>query len=176
MQINWVRKEIPACENQALKVSKFQNEFMKSWFLPKYEPNIVRISALNCATLQGRNPYNFWFIFWENRWLYKFILKLTDLYDIFSSSKGSADDSQKGSVPKTIVEPSQAPSSNKADGSSPPLLSTGAKAKRPKTSGGAAGVGASVKRTTSEMKNDLAPKTKQVGLTGRKLSRDRKKI
>ena len=98
-------------------------------------------------------------------------------YDIFSSSKGSADDSQKGSVPKTIVEPSQAPSSKKADGSSPPLHSTGAKAKRPKTSGGgAAGVGASVKRTTSEMKNDLAPKTKQAGLTGRKLSRDRKKI
>ena len=28
-----------------LKVSKFQNEFMKSSFLPKYEPNIVRISA-----------------------------------------------------------------------------------------------------------------------------------
>ena len=36
-----------------LKVSKFQNEFMKSSFLPKYEPNIVRISALNCATLQA---------------------------------------------------------------------------------------------------------------------------
>ena len=29
-----------------LKVSKFQNEFMKSLFLPKYEPKIVRISAL----------------------------------------------------------------------------------------------------------------------------------
>ena len=29
-----------------LKVSKSQNEFMKSSFLPKYEPNIVRISAL----------------------------------------------------------------------------------------------------------------------------------
>ena len=108
----------------------------------------------------------------------KFAKNINCFYDIFSSSKGSADDSQKGSVPKTIVEPSQAPSSKKADGSSPPLLSTGAKAKRPKTSGGggAAGVGASVKRTTSEMKNDLAPKTKQVGLTGRKLSRDRKKI
>ena len=39
-----------------LKVSKFQNEFMKSSFLPKYEPNIVRISTLYCATLQGRNP------------------------------------------------------------------------------------------------------------------------
>ena len=37
-----------------LKVSKFQNEFMKSSFLPKYEPNIVRISALNCATLYYR--------------------------------------------------------------------------------------------------------------------------
>ena len=29
-----------------LKVSKFQNEFMKSSFLPKYERNIVRISTL----------------------------------------------------------------------------------------------------------------------------------
>ena len=48
-----------------LKVSKFQNEFMKSTFLPKYEQNIVRISDLYCATLQGRNPYNFSFIFWE---------------------------------------------------------------------------------------------------------------
>ena len=34
--------------NFALKVSKFQNEFMKSSFLPKYEPKIVRISARYC--------------------------------------------------------------------------------------------------------------------------------
>ena len=39
-----------------LKVSKFQNEFIKSSFLPKYEQKIVRISAL---TTQGRNPDNF---------------------------------------------------------------------------------------------------------------------
>ena len=38
-----------------LKVSKFQNEFMKSSFLPKYEQKIVKISAL---TTQGRNPDN----------------------------------------------------------------------------------------------------------------------
>ena len=50
-----------------LKVSKFQNEFMKSSFLQKYEPKIVRISALYYATL---HPYNIWFIF---------ILKFTDL-------------------------------------------------------------------------------------------------
>ena len=52
-----------------LKVSKFQNEFMKSSFVPKYDSNIERISALYCATLQlqGRNPYNFWFIFCEKR-------------------------------------------------------------------------------------------------------------
>ena len=37
-------------------LSKFQNEFMKSPLLPKYEPNIVRISDLYCAALQGRNP------------------------------------------------------------------------------------------------------------------------
>ena len=30
-----------------LKVSKFQNEYMKSSFLPKYEPKIVRTSTLN---------------------------------------------------------------------------------------------------------------------------------
>ena len=36
---------------RTLKVNKFQNEFMKSSFLPKYEPKIVRIS----------------FIFWEKR-------------------------------------------------------------------------------------------------------------
>ena len=29
-----------------IKVSTFQNEFMKLSFLPKYEPNIVRIAAL----------------------------------------------------------------------------------------------------------------------------------
>ena len=63
-----------------IKVSTFQNEFLKSLFLRKYEPNIVRISALYCTTLQGRNPYNFWFIFWEKRWLHKFILKFTDPY------------------------------------------------------------------------------------------------
>ena len=51
--------------NRGLKVRKFQNEFIKSSFLPKYEPNIVRISVLYCAILQVRNPYKFWFIFWE---------------------------------------------------------------------------------------------------------------
>ena len=49
-----------------LKVSKFQNEFIKSSFLPKYEPNIVRISALYCAKLHGRNPYNFGSYFGKN--------------------------------------------------------------------------------------------------------------
>ena len=61
-----------------LKVSKFQNEFLKSSLLPKYEPNIVRISSLYCA-IQGRNPYNFSFIFWKKWWLHKFILIFTDI-------------------------------------------------------------------------------------------------
>jgi hypothetical protein len=33
-------------ESTFIKVSKFQNEFVKSSFLPKYERKIVRISAL----------------------------------------------------------------------------------------------------------------------------------
>ena len=58
-----------------LKVRQFQNEFMKSSVLPKYEQKIVKISAL---TTQGRNPDIFLFVFWEKRWLHKFILKLSD--------------------------------------------------------------------------------------------------
>ena len=50
---------------------------MKSSLLPKYEQKIVKISAL---TTQGRNPDNFSFVFWEKRWLHKFVLKLSDLY------------------------------------------------------------------------------------------------
>ena len=69
-----------------IKDSKFQNEFMKSSFLPKYEPNIVRSFPQYCATLHGRNPYNFWFIFefFENRCFHEFILKFTDLYQVLS--------------------------------------------------------------------------------------------
>ena len=48
----------------SVKVSYFQNEFMKTSFLPKYEQKIVRISAL-CS--EGRNPDNFLFVFWEKR-------------------------------------------------------------------------------------------------------------
>ena len=59
-----------------VKVIYFQSEFMKSSFLPKYKRKIVRISA---PTTQGRNPDNFFFVFWEKRWLHQFILKLTDL-------------------------------------------------------------------------------------------------
>ena len=43
---------------------------------PKIRIKIVKISAL---TTQGRNPDNFSFVFWEKRWLHKFILKQTDL-------------------------------------------------------------------------------------------------
>ena len=51
-------------KSNVLKVSKFQNDFLKSSFLPKYERKIVKISAL---TTQGRNPDNFSFVFWEKR-------------------------------------------------------------------------------------------------------------
>ena len=53
---------------QQLKVNQFQNELMKSSFLPKYEQKIVKISAL---TTQGRNL--------DKRGLHKFILRLTNL-------------------------------------------------------------------------------------------------
>ena len=38
--------------SKRLKVSKFQNEVMKSSFLPKYEPKIVRIPAQPCSVSQ----------------------------------------------------------------------------------------------------------------------------
>ena len=48
-----------------LKVIKFQNEFMKSSFLPKYERKIVRISALHITHYMAAD--NFLFMFWEKR-------------------------------------------------------------------------------------------------------------
>ena len=54
--------------DNVFKVRQFQNEFMKSSFLPKYKQKIVKISAF---TTQGRNPDNFLFVFWEKRWLNK---------------------------------------------------------------------------------------------------------
>ena len=36
-----------------VKVSKFQNEFMMSSYLPKNKQNFLRISALLCGTIQG---------------------------------------------------------------------------------------------------------------------------
>ena len=50
--------------NSILKVSKFQNDFMKSSFLPKYEQKILMISAL-CS--EGRKHDKFSFIFWEKQ-------------------------------------------------------------------------------------------------------------
>ena len=52
--VNWglkkwgiiLESKVPPNLNMILKVIKFQNEFMKSLFLPKYEQKIVRISAL----------------------------------------------------------------------------------------------------------------------------------
>ena len=49
---------------------------MNSSFLQKYKQKIIRISAF---CIEGRNLDNFLFVFWEKRWLYKFILKFTDL-------------------------------------------------------------------------------------------------
>ena len=49
-----------------LKFSKFQNDFMKSLSLPKYERKIVR-NYPPVYTIQGRNPDNLSFIFWEKR-------------------------------------------------------------------------------------------------------------
>ena len=42
----WFLRSYTYTFNRVIKVSKFKNEFMKSSFLPKYEPKIVRISAL----------------------------------------------------------------------------------------------------------------------------------
>ena len=39
--------------DRGVKVRKFQNGFMKSSFLPKYEPKIIRISSLQYDTVQG---------------------------------------------------------------------------------------------------------------------------
>ena len=86
------------------RLSQNMNQMLKGFLLctvPHYSTE-VRFASLfsskstgkeTCKThlcLQGRNPYNFWFIFWEKRWLHKFILKFTDLYHtIFNQVKST---------------------------------------------------------------------------------------
>ena len=53
---------------------------------------------------EGRNPDNFSFIFWEKRWLHKFILKFTDLYlSLFFRKSISAFLSLKPKVFKLLI-------------------------------------------------------------------------
>ena len=54
---------------QSLKVSKNQNDFMKTSFLSKTNEIIVRISA-HYIIAQGRNPDNYFVGFWEKRCLH----------------------------------------------------------------------------------------------------------
>ena len=71
----WVqkRKHFPksyAKKKTRLKVSKFQNQLMKSSFLPKYEQKHTT----------GQKSWQFFVHFLEKRWLHKLILKFTCLY------------------------------------------------------------------------------------------------
>ena len=59
-----------------LKVSYFQNEFMKIKLLSKRTNNCKDF----CPVSKGRHPCNFLFVSWEKFYLHKFILKITDLY------------------------------------------------------------------------------------------------
>ena len=59
-----------------LKASIFQNEFMNSSFLPKYDQKIVRISALHTT---GQKSWQFFVHIFGETMTSKFILKFTDL-------------------------------------------------------------------------------------------------
>ena len=78
----WTRICTPVCRcdrnfNYLLKVSKFQNKFMKSSFLQKYEPKIVRISALHITGQKSLIIIYGSYCGRYIRWLHKFILKFT---------------------------------------------------------------------------------------------------
>ena len=83
------------CWHRTYEINVKENGFMWNWFRSvNFRMNLlshrfsqkmnkkVRISAL---TTQGRNPDNFLFVLWEKRWLFKFILKLTDLLSLKQS-------------------------------------------------------------------------------------------
>ena len=55
-----------------LKVSKFQNEFMKSSFLLNYDPNIVRIHELPTLSLRS--------LYYGNDNIYEFLLLFQPRY------------------------------------------------------------------------------------------------
>ena len=44
--------------------------------------NTRRLELLKMHNCKGRNPGKFLFIFWEKRWLHKFIPTITDLYKV----------------------------------------------------------------------------------------------
>ena len=48
---NGIPVKVEIMSQKKVKVSKYQNEFMKSWFLQKYERNIIRIFASYISTL-----------------------------------------------------------------------------------------------------------------------------
>ena len=80
--MRWFLSHLCKCRQCQLKVSSIQNESMRSSFLPKCQPNILRISALPFNKLSGpSDPSNSWLAFWKKQWPHKFILTWTDLYN-----------------------------------------------------------------------------------------------
>ena len=71
--------KVPFGVESSLKVSKFQNVFMKALIFQNRNKNIARISALVYKKFQGRDSSNIFVAILENQCLYKFVLRLSDL-------------------------------------------------------------------------------------------------
>ena len=78
----WLNSKIKYTKELKLNLNKLsKGQTISEWIYEvivsqKLRTKIAKISAL--AT-QGRNPDNFLFVFWEKRWIQKFILKMSDL-------------------------------------------------------------------------------------------------
>ena len=66
--------------------SSFMNVEIKGQTISEWIYEVIvspKIQTENCQDFalcsEGKNFDNFLFVFWEKRWLHKFILKLTDL-------------------------------------------------------------------------------------------------
>ena len=70
---NWYRNRILKGESKGQLISK---HFFEAIVFPKKRTKYCKDF---CPSIQGRNPCNISFVFWEKRWFQKSVLRLTDL-------------------------------------------------------------------------------------------------
>ena len=78
---NCLKCELQKCARNSIMAFWAKGQLISEWIYELIVSSKIRTKSCKdfCPDSQGRNPCNFSFDFWKKRWVYKFILKLTDL-------------------------------------------------------------------------------------------------